>query len=170
MVRQLVTAWTAWFDSCLRRLCYSRSLLPVCKLTSHKLNHHHQPPRPHYLITITIPSIHHKQRETQNSVIVARNSMMKEPSSAGFDANANGNGVVSSPPPPPQPLIERLKDFGQEDAFALWDELSPDQRHLLVKDIEVISPPFPISILVDSESCSFVLFLRISLYDWINAI
>lgn len=96
--------------------------------------------------------------------------MMKEPSSAGFDANANGNGVVSSPPPPPQPLIERLKDFGQEDAFALWDELSPDQRHLLVKDIEVISPPFPISILVDSESCSFVLFLRISLYDWINAI
>lgn len=46
----------------------------------------------------------------------------------------------SSPPqPPPQALLERLKDYGQEDAFALWNELSPEERLLLVKDIEVIS-------------------------------
>lgn len=49
---------------------------------------------------------------------------------------------VSSAPPPPQALLERLKDYGQEDAFALWDELSPDERQLLVKEIEVISIPF----------------------------
>ncbi|WVZ25286.1 hypothetical protein V8G54_003830 [Vigna mungo] len=54
---------------------------------------------------------------------------MREPSSVGFE----GNGIVS---PPPQALLERLKDFGQEDAFALWYELSPEERDLLVKDIE----------------------------------
>ncbi|KAL9329021.1 hypothetical protein ACSQ67_004024 [Phaseolus vulgaris] len=54
---------------------------------------------------------------------------MREPSSVGFE----GNGVVS---PPPQALLERLKDFGQEDAFALWYELSPEERDFLVKDIE----------------------------------
>lgn len=37
----------------------------------------------------------------------------------------------------PQSLLERLKDYGQEDVFALWDELSPEERDLLVKDIEV---------------------------------
>ncbi|KAF3450033.1 hypothetical protein FNV43_RR06112 [Rhamnella rubrinervis] len=37
---------------------------------------------------------------------------------------------------PPQALLERLKDYGQEDAFALWDELSSDERLLLVRDIE----------------------------------
>lgn len=46
----------------------------------------------------------------------------------------NNNGVVS--PPPPQALLERLKDYGQEDVFALWDELSHDEREYLVKDIE----------------------------------
>lgn len=50
------------------------------------------------------------------------------------------NASSSPPPPPPQALLERLKDYGQEDAFALWDELSPEERDLLVKDIEVISP------------------------------
>jgi len=59
---------------------------------------------------------------------------MREPSSVGFE----GNGVVS---PPPQALLERLKDFGQEDAFALWYELSPEERDFLVKDIEVIYFP-----------------------------
>lgn len=44
--------------------------------------------------------------------------------------------------PPPQALLERLKDYGQEDAFALWDELSAEERDLLVKDIEVISPSY----------------------------
>ncbi|KAI3455801.1 hypothetical protein Pfo_012464 [Paulownia fortunei] len=43
------------------------------------------------------------------------------------------NNVLSQPP---QSLLERLKDYGQEDAFALWDELSPEERDLLVKDIE----------------------------------
>ncbi|CAL0324769.1 unnamed protein product [Lupinus luteus] len=58
---------------------------------------------------------------------------MRETSSPGFEPNA----VVSPPPPPPpQALLERLKDYGQEDAFALWNELSPDERDLLVKDIE----------------------------------
>ncbi|OIW00665.1 hypothetical protein TanjilG_09634 [Lupinus angustifolius] len=57
---------------------------------------------------------------------------MRETSSPGFETNA----VVSPPPPPPQALLERLKDYGQEDAFALWNELSPDERDLLVKDIE----------------------------------
>ncbi|KAL3002972.1 hypothetical protein AAZX31_08G084100 [Glycine max] len=54
---------------------------------------------------------------------------MREPSSVGFE----GNGIVSSPP---QALIERLKDYGQEDVFALWYELSPEEREFLVKDIE----------------------------------
>lgn len=38
---------------------------------------------------------------------------------------------------PPQSLVERLKDYGQEDAFGLWDDLSAEERSLLVKDIEV---------------------------------
>ncbi|TYH26562.1 hypothetical protein ES288_A03G262200v1 [Gossypium darwinii] len=37
---------------------------------------------------------------------------------------------------PPQLLLERLKDYGQEDAFALWDELSPEEHHLLLNDIQ----------------------------------
>ncbi|XP_010941682.1 UDP-N-acetylglucosamine diphosphorylase 2 isoform X1 [Elaeis guineensis] len=45
------------------------------------------------------------------------------------------------PPPPPQALLERLKDYGQEDAFALWDELSQEERDLLVKDIESLDLP-----------------------------
>lgn len=58
------------------------------------------------------------------------------------------NGAVSaaattemvSPPrvnSPRQALVERLKDYGQEDVFALLDELSPDERDFLVRDIEV---------------------------------
>jgi hypothetical protein len=43
---------------------------------------------------------------------------------------------------PPQALLERMKDYGQEGAFALWDELSPEDRDLLVRDIEV-SPMSP---------------------------
>uniref|UniRef100_A0A0E0LSC4 UDP-N-acetylglucosamine pyrophosphorylase n=2 Tax=Oryza punctata TaxID=4537 RepID=A0A0E0LSC4_ORYPU len=37
---------------------------------------------------------------------------------------------------PPQELLERLKDYGQEGAFALWDELAPEDRDFLVRDIE----------------------------------
>ncbi|KAJ6942771.1 UDP-N-acetylglucosamine diphosphorylase 2-like [Populus alba x Populus x berolinensis] len=47
----------------------------------------------------------------------------------------------SPPPLPPQALLERLKDYGQEDAFALWDELSTEERELLVKDIESLDLP-----------------------------
>jgi hypothetical protein len=38
---------------------------------------------------------------------------------------------------PPQALLERMKDYGQEGAFALWDDLSPEDRELLVRDIAV---------------------------------
>ena len=41
---------------------------------------------------------------------------------------------------PPQALLERMKDYGQEGAFALWDDLSPEDRELLVRDIEVREP------------------------------
>ncbi|KAL6561929.1 UDP-N-acetylglucosamine diphosphorylase 2 [Orobanche gracilis] len=40
---------------------------------------------------------------------------------------------------PPQSLLERLKDYGQEGVFALWDELSPEERDLLVKNIESLA-------------------------------
>lgn len=45
------------------------------------------------------------------------------------------------PPSPPQALMERLKDYGQEDVFLLWDELSRDERDLLVRDIEGLDLP-----------------------------
>ncbi|KAM7530301.1 hypothetical protein LguiB_033711 [Lonicera macranthoides] len=48
------------------------------------------------------------------------------------------SNAISSPP---QALLERLKDYGQEDAFALWDELSPEERDLLVRDIEGVDLP-----------------------------
>ncbi|KAJ9183270.1 hypothetical protein P3X46_007149 [Hevea brasiliensis] len=62
---------------------------------------------------------------------------MREP----IETNALLPLTPSPPPPPPQALLERLKDYGQEDAFALWDELSPDERDLLVKDIEGLDLP-----------------------------
>ncbi|ONM14006.1 UDP-N-acetylglucosamine diphosphorylase 2 [Zea mays] len=37
---------------------------------------------------------------------------------------------------PPQAMLERMKDYGQEGAFALWDDLSPEDQELLVRDIE----------------------------------
>lgn len=54
----------------------------------------------------------------------------------GTESNGGSVGSIAQSPPP-QALLERLKDYGQEDAFALWDELSPDERDHLVKDIEV---------------------------------
>ncbi|OAY54428.1 UDP-N-acetylglucosamine diphosphorylase 1 isoform X1 [Manihot esculenta] len=62
---------------------------------------------------------------------------MREP----IETNASLPLTPSPPPPPPQALLERLKDYGQEDAFVLWDELSPDERDLLVKDIENLDLP-----------------------------
>ncbi|KAH0452216.1 hypothetical protein IEQ34_019515 [Dendrobium chrysotoxum] len=46
-----------------------------------------------------------------------------------------------APPPPPQALVERLKDYGQEDVFCLWDELSHEERDQLVRDIEGLDLP-----------------------------
>ncbi|XP_058197078.1 UDP-N-acetylglucosamine diphosphorylase 1-like isoform X4 [Rhododendron vialii] len=60
---------------------------------------------------------------------------MREPATQFVDGNNNGSSS------PPQALLERLKDYGQEDAFTLWDELSPDERDLLVRDIEGIDLP-----------------------------
>ncbi|CAH2059326.1 unnamed protein product [Thlaspi arvense] len=52
--------------------------------------------------------------------------------------------TMPSPPPaasPHQALVERLKDYGQEDVFTLWEELSPEERDLLVIDIENLDLP-----------------------------
>ncbi|KAJ0693941.1 putative UDP-N-acetylglucosamine diphosphorylase [Helianthus annuus] len=49
--------------------------------------------------------------------------------------NNHNNGSSSPPPPPPQALVERLKDYGQEDAFAFWDQLSANQQNFLVYEI-----------------------------------
>lgn len=69
------------------------------------------------------------ERERERSGTEKR---MREPQ--GAVAVESNNATM-----PPQALLERLKDYGQEDAFALWDELSPEERDLLVKDMEVIS-------------------------------
>lgn len=83
---------------------------------------------------------------------------MREP----IETNASLPLTPSPPPPPPQALLERLKDYGQEDAFALWDELSPDERDLLVKDIEVnFSPAFLLYFPPVSDLFLFLLFLQI---------
>ena len=60
----------------------------------------------------------------------------------GAAAAATTREMVSPPRvnSPRQALVERLKDYGQEDVFALLDELSPDERDFLVRDIEVSSP------------------------------
>ncbi|KAK9989439.1 hypothetical protein SO802_029678 [Lithocarpus litseifolius] len=65
---------------------------------------------------------------------------MRETQSEG-ESNNNNNNNGSWKQQPPQALLERLKDYGQEDAFALWDELSADERSFLVKDIESLDLP-----------------------------
>ncbi|THG19647.1 hypothetical protein TEA_019068 [Camellia sinensis var. sinensis] len=62
---------------------------------------------------------------------------MREPATQEVVMSSNNNNNASSSPP--QALLERLKDYGQEDAFALWDGLSPEERDLLVKDIELFN-------------------------------
>lgn len=64
---------------------------------------------------------------------------MRETQSEGESNNNNNSGSWTQQPP--QALLERLKDYGQEDAFALWDELSADERSFLVKDIESLDLP-----------------------------
>lgn len=60
-------------------------------------------------------------------------------------AGSERQGSTSPPEPepvvlgatPPQDMVERLKDYGQEGSFSLWDEISPEERELLFRDIEV---------------------------------
>lgn len=54
------------------------------------------------------------------------------------ETTSDNNDVPSQAP---LQLLERLKDYGQEDAFALWDELSTEERQHLVKDIESLDLP-----------------------------
>ena len=79
-------------------------------------------PRSLALFTISRSEI---ETETETE---EREKKMREPSSVGFE----GNDAV-----PPQALLQRLKDYDQEHAFALWYELSYEEREYLVQDIEV---------------------------------
>ncbi|CAH8264772.1 unnamed protein product [Arabidopsis lyrata] len=66
---------------------------------------------------------------------------MKEPTT---EIEIEASAVTTMLPPtasPHQALVERLKDYGQEDVFALWDELSPEERDLLLQDIENLDLP-----------------------------
>ncbi|CAA6658141.1 unnamed protein product [Spirodela intermedia] len=68
---------------------------------------------------------------------------------AGGSSSSGGGSPPPLPLPastargsrPPQALVERLKDYGQEDAFAYWDELSLEERDLLIKDIQGLDLP-----------------------------
>eukprot|EP01018_Ginkgo_biloba_P029263 Gb_31964 [translate_table: standard] len=42
---------------------------------------------------------------------------------------------------PPQALLERLKDFGQEQTLAFWRDLNSQERDLLIKDLESVDLP-----------------------------
>ena len=92
--------------------------------------------------------------------------MRETQSEAESNNNNSNNGYWTQQPP--QALLERLKDYGQEDAFSLWDELSADERSFLVKDIEVISlpsppPPLPSRSLYISLSKSWFFFFQFTL-------
>ncbi|CAA7040602.1 unnamed protein product [Microthlaspi erraticum] len=66
---------------------------------------------------------------------------MKEPTT---EIEIRTEAVTTMLPPtasPHQALVERLKDYGQEDVFALWEELSPEERDLLVNEIENLDLP-----------------------------
>lgn len=43
-------------------------------------------------------------------------------------------GAVAAPPPV---LLEKLKNYGQDHVFSLWDQLSAEERDLLIEEIEV---------------------------------
>lgn len=38
---------------------------------------------------------------------------------------------------PPQDLLERFKDYGQEQTLAYWHDLTPEERDVLIQDLEV---------------------------------
>ncbi|KAJ4834145.1 UDP-N-acetylglucosamine diphosphorylase 2 [Turnera subulata] len=61
-----------------------------------------------------------------------------------IENNNNNNNAPPSPfssPPPPQAILERLKDYVQESVFAVWNELFPGERDLLINDLEVVDLP-----------------------------
>lgn len=67
-----------------------------------------------------------------------RKEVMGEITSSSDGSVTNSS---SSSSPPPQGLLERLKDYGQEDVFSLWDELSIQDKDLLVRDIQNLDLP-----------------------------
>lgn len=97
------------------------------------------------------------QKKSQTNKQTKFSQRMRETQSEGESNNNNNSGSWTQQPP--QALLERLKDYGQEDAFALWDELSADERSFLVKDIEVISFPSPLPPPLPSRS----LYISLSL-------
>ena len=81
-------------------------------------------------------------------VVTERGLILVDPkATAVVLAGGSSSSGGGSPPPlssasikgsrPPQVLVERLKDYGQEDVFAFWEELSPEERDLLLKEIQV---------------------------------
>lgn len=72
----------------------------------------------------------------------ARNSSPTPPTTGSNSSTMSATTLVIhnpavAPTKPPQALVERLKDFGQEDVFAFWEELTVEERSVLVKDIQV---------------------------------
>ncbi|KAK9756151.1 hypothetical protein RND81_01G077000 [Saponaria officinalis] len=67
---------------------------------------------------------------------------MREPSSATIavvDCTADTSMdamAAAAANSPPQALLERLKDYGQEDVFAFWDDLALHERQQLIHDIQ----------------------------------
>jgi UDP-N-acetylglucosamine/UDP-N-acetylgalactosamine diphosphorylase len=76
---------------------------------------------------------------------------------AAAQAPAGGWGAAA-----PQELLERLKDYGQEGAFALWDELAPEERDFLVRDIQVTHIPIALSVVLK-------LLVRAKIRCWYSA-
>ncbi|XP_023639801.1 UDP-N-acetylglucosamine diphosphorylase 2 isoform X2 [Capsella rubella] len=69
---------------------------------------------------------------------------MKEPTTTEIEIETSAVTTMLPPPltgSPHQALVERLKDYGQEGVFALWDELSPEERDHLLRDIENLDLP-----------------------------
>ncbi|ESQ52111.1 hypothetical protein EUTSA_v10016553mg [Eutrema salsugineum] len=69
---------------------------------------------------------------------------MKEPTTEIAIGTAAETTMLPLPPSTAsshQALVERLKDYGQEDVFALWEELSSEERDLLLRDIENLDLP-----------------------------
>ncbi|BFI11222.1 UDP-N-acetylglucosamine/UDP-N-acetylgalactosamine diphosphorylase [Marchantia polymorpha subsp. ruderalis] len=42
---------------------------------------------------------------------------------------------------PPQDLLERFKDYGQEQTLAYWHDLTPEERDVLIQDLESVDLP-----------------------------